>query len=126
MIAAFVTGVWAYSISAVRQDTFEDVDAEAKALSAEVRKGIESVEDRAGRVEDKLKTIASERIARVNSGKRDTSSIVGGTMDMPTSAKGLLPRLGERTWYNPREGLVWGAPPVDNMGKIGDRRPKWH
>lgn len=31
-IAAFVVGVWAYSISAVKQDTFDDVDNQARAL----------------------------------------------------------------------------------------------
>ena len=33
-IGAFVFGVWAYSISAVKQDTFEDLDDEAKELLA--------------------------------------------------------------------------------------------
>ncbi|KAL5530334.1 hypothetical protein ACEPAF_6591 [Sanghuangporus sanghuang] len=33
-IGAFVVGVWAYSISAVKQDTFEDLDEEAKELLA--------------------------------------------------------------------------------------------
>lgn len=32
-IAAFAIGVWAYSISAVKQDTFDDVDDQAKALN---------------------------------------------------------------------------------------------
>jgi cytochrome c oxidase assembly factor 3 len=30
-IAAFAVGVWAYSISAVKQDNFDDIDAEATA-----------------------------------------------------------------------------------------------
>ncbi|KEP53051.1 coiled-coil protein [Rhizoctonia solani 123E] len=30
-IAAFAVGVWAYSISAVKQDNFDDIDAEANA-----------------------------------------------------------------------------------------------
>ena len=33
-IASFAVGVWAYSIRAVKQDTFEDVDEEARALVA--------------------------------------------------------------------------------------------
>ncbi|CAE6428899.1 unnamed protein product [Rhizoctonia solani] len=30
-IAAFAVGVWAYSMSAVKQDNFDDIDAEANA-----------------------------------------------------------------------------------------------
>ncbi|TCD67269.1 hypothetical protein EIP91_000346 [Steccherinum ochraceum] len=32
-LAGFVTGVWAYSISAVKQDDFSDIDEEARALA---------------------------------------------------------------------------------------------
>ncbi|KAG8724657.1 hypothetical protein FRC09_015801 [Ceratobasidium sp. 395] len=31
LIASFAVGVWAYSISAVKQDNFDDIDAEATA-----------------------------------------------------------------------------------------------
>ncbi|GJJ07324.1 hypothetical protein Clacol_001525 [Clathrus columnatus] len=34
-IATFVIGVWAYSISAVKQDTFDDVDEQAKAFNSQ-------------------------------------------------------------------------------------------
>ena len=33
-LAAFGVGVWAYSISAVKQDVFDDVDEEARRLAA--------------------------------------------------------------------------------------------
>ncbi|KAJ3504656.1 hypothetical protein NLJ89_g7826 [Agrocybe chaxingu] len=33
-LGAFAVGVWAYSISAVKQDVFDDVDAEAEALGS--------------------------------------------------------------------------------------------
>ncbi|KAK2465964.1 hypothetical protein APHAL10511_001605 [Amanita phalloides] len=33
-LAAFAVGVWAYSISAVKQDAFDDIDQEARALQA--------------------------------------------------------------------------------------------
>jgi cytochrome c oxidase assembly factor 3 len=33
-LAALGIGVWAYSISAVKQDVFDDVDEEARALAA--------------------------------------------------------------------------------------------
>jgi cytochrome c oxidase assembly factor 3, fungi type len=41
--------------------------------------------------------------------------------------KGIMPMLGrtEPGWlYDPTKSLVWGAPPVDNMGRIGDRTTK--
>ncbi|KAJ3490726.1 hypothetical protein NLI96_g1206 [Meripilus lineatus] len=34
ILASFAVGVWAYSLSAVAQDDFSDVDEEAKAISA--------------------------------------------------------------------------------------------
>ena len=33
-LGAFAVGIWAYSISAVKQDVFDDIDEEARALSA--------------------------------------------------------------------------------------------
>ncbi|KAG6812945.1 hypothetical protein H0H92_015265 [Tricholoma furcatifolium] len=33
VLGAFAAGVWAYSISAVKQDVFDDVDEEARALA---------------------------------------------------------------------------------------------
>lgn len=33
-LGAFAVGIWAYSISAVKQDVFDDVDEEARAMSA--------------------------------------------------------------------------------------------
>jgi cytochrome c oxidase assembly factor 3 len=32
-LGAFAVGIWAYSISAVKQDVFDDVDEEARALA---------------------------------------------------------------------------------------------
>ena len=123
LVALFVTGVWAYSIRAVRQDVFDDVDEEARALTPEVKRGVETVEERARKVEEKLKAIATERTAKssastaVNS-SRSTTPFAGG--DVP---RGLLPKLWKEhpVWYDPTRPLVWGAPPVDNMGRVGDR-----
>jgi cytochrome c oxidase assembly factor 3 len=42
LIAAFAVTVWAYSISAVKQDNFDDVDEEARALAG---LGVRSIED---------------------------------------------------------------------------------
>ena len=34
IVGSFAVGVWAYSIRAVKQDSFDDVDEEARLLSA--------------------------------------------------------------------------------------------
>jgi cytochrome c oxidase assembly factor 3 len=50
LLAAFGVGVWAYSISAVKQDVFDDVDEEAKALAAARRQSLtEQDEAKAGK-----------------------------------------------------------------------------
>lgn len=45
VIGAFVTSVWAYSISAVKQDNFDDVDATALGFSDEEKLKRTSIED---------------------------------------------------------------------------------
>lgn len=109
-MASFAVGVWAYSISAVKQDNFDDVDEEAKAL---VGSGLRSIED-----EEKLKK--SLRTAK--------APVIGGIAITPTlppvvqPARGILAPLLER--HTPRlldpkrKTLVWGAPPVDSIGRM--------
>jgi cytochrome c oxidase assembly factor 3, fungi type len=40
LLAAFGVGVWAYSIRAVKQDVFDDVDEEARALATARRQSL--------------------------------------------------------------------------------------
>lgn len=42
-IGSFVVGVWLYSMSAVKQDNFDDVDEEARAMA---RTGVKAVDDK--------------------------------------------------------------------------------
>ena len=120
--SVFVVGVWAYSISAVKQDVFDDVDAEARALSPATRAATESVEDRERATKQALAKIAAtapERRPKINK-QNPTGS--------PLPAKehvGVLGRvLGDRyPWlYDPSKGLVYGAPPVDNIGRMSESR----
>lgn len=122
MTSIFVVGVWAYSISAVKQDVFDDVDAEARALSPATRAATESVEDRERATKQALAKIAAtapERRPKFNK-QNPTGS--------PLPAKehtGVLGRvLGDRyPWlYDPSKGLVYGAPPVDNIGRMSESR----
>jgi hypothetical protein len=99
------------------------VDAEAKALTGEMKRTVETVEERSKKVEEKLKAIASERLVKSGGG----IGIGGATLkgkSMEDARRGVLPMLGRERpgWYDPRKSFVWGAPPVDNMGRIGDRR----
>jgi cytochrome c oxidase assembly factor 3, fungi type len=121
IISLFVVGIWAYSIRAVRQDVFDDVDEEAKALTQEKKKQVETVEERAKKVEEKLKAIATERVSKVAASLKSVN-----TPPPPRERQGILPILGrsELGWYDPTKTLVWGAPSVDNFGRIGDRTTK--
>jgi cytochrome c oxidase assembly factor 3 len=129
-IAVLVVGVWAYSIAAVKQDSFADVDEEARILAASgSTHGIRSIED-----EEKAKAITIPPI--------HTSTLVGTSTVQPhppatvtpvvAPLPGLVPRprgvlspLLERLY--PRlldptnRTLVWGAPPVDRVGQLRDQ-----
>jgi cytochrome c oxidase assembly factor 3 len=122
-ISAFVVGVWAYSISAVKQDVFDDVDAEARALSPATRAATESVEDRERATKQALTKIAATAPERwPNTKKQNLTSPVPATKD---GYIGILGRaLGDRyPWlYDPSKGLVYGAPSVDDIGRMSDSR----
>ena len=45
VIASFVVGVWAYSISAVKQDVFDDIDEQARAMGPGEKRAKMSIED---------------------------------------------------------------------------------
>jgi cytochrome c oxidase assembly factor 3 len=123
VIASFAVGVWAYSISAVKQDNFDDVDEEAKALAGS---GLRSIED-----EEKTRH-ARNTAAAASYAKGDLASVVGfGTPKpsaqspvVPTTSpvpRGILAPLVFPHLLDPvRKTLVWGAPPVDDVGKMRD------
>ena len=99
------------------------MDAEAKALTGEMKRTVETVEERSKKVEEKLKAIASERLAK-SAGGGAGAALKGKSLSMEDARRGVLPMLGRERpgWYDPTKSFVWGAPPVDNMGRIGDRR----
>ena len=117
LLAGFAVGVWAYSIGAVKQDVFDDVDEEARALMA--GSGLQKAED----VPTENKPLAVE----------PTQSTTSPTPAAPearpetklTTGRGILPPLLERRFPSVLDPssrtLVWGAPSVDNVGKLGDR-----
>jgi cytochrome c oxidase assembly factor 3 len=118
LLGAFAVGVWAYSINAVKQDVFDDVDEEVAALSADT-KGKTTV---ALTAEGPAVTPTSATV----SSKPVQEYIFPVQTPESNSAKGILPSLEKRIplWFKlldpERKTLVWGATPIDNMGKMGD------
>ena len=118
-VAALVVGVWAYSIAAVKQDSFADVDEEARILAASgPTQNIRSIED-----EEKAK-VAITTSTLVSAGASPVQP-----QPPPINTPGLAPRgvlvpLFER--HYPRlldptsKTLIWGAPPVDKFGRLRD------
>jgi len=123
-LAAFAVGVWAYSISAVKQDIFDDVDEEAEALAstgsgtglgagglAKATEGTTNTTIPSPTVPPPAttptKSVILEEIA-----KKESST---------SNPRGLLLTLDNKLpWLLQQQSktLVWGAPPVDNIGKI--------
>ncbi|KAF9006710.1 hypothetical protein BDQ17DRAFT_1352247 [Cyathus striatus] len=118
---AFAVGVWAYSISAVKQDVFDDVDEEAKALQAA---GAGPAQKAAHALVDAVKEekqIVEGAVAAIE-GKPLQTDKPFSAIGLP--ARGHLQRLDKHyPWLlDPvRKTWVWGAPPVDNIGKMGGK-----
>lgn len=147
VLGAFAVSVWAYSISAVKQDVFDDIDDEARALQNQSRGGGANA------------TAAANADVRPNNASRDRVSVGSATSPIsatsdPTSSsrtradeailagavtaqvisnvsppsipasgpkRGVLQYLDSRfpNLLDPvNKTLIWGAPPVDNMGTI--------
>ena len=120
-LAAFAVGVWAYSISAVKQDVFDDLDEEVAALSKS--KPERSIPNKSGQGTSSgvsaVSTLSAEAaVALVETPKTKTGQTRHTVRGVLPHLEKLLPR-----WLSldpERKTLVWGAPPVDNMGKMGD------
>lgn len=103
-IGSFIVGVWLYSMSAVKQDNFDDVDEEARAM---VRAGVKPLEEK-----------GAEAAIRVMT----TATVAGKEEEKRTHHRGLLPLLETKLpgLLDPSgKTLVFGAPAVDRIGRIG-------
>ena len=131
-IAMLVVGVWAYSIAAVKQDSFADVDEEARILAASgSTQNIKSIEDeeraKAGAM---LPVRTSFTTGATNHGQSQppaaVARVVAPLPELVSRPKGVLSPLLEK--YYPRlldptrKTLIWGAPPVDRVGHLRDER----
>lgn len=121
ILGAASVGIWAYSISAVKQDVFDDVDEEARELR-EAGVVLRSLEDEE---RDRKKAAA---------GAHGEELILEKIVHEPevksgVLARGVLVQLMDSSFprlLDPeRKTLVWGAPPVDNIGSMTDPS-KWN
>ena len=124
-LGAFAVGVWAYSISAVKQDVFDDVDEEVAAISAGSKSrtpthGASSVDKN----EQVSSTAPASSVPTVSAQVSDALAEAAGIRARVLRHRGILPLVEKHLpgLLDPeRKTLVWGAAPVDNMGKMGDR-----
>lgn len=116
-LGAFAVGIWAYSISAVKQDVFDDVDAEV--MEQQQQQQLQQQQQRLAMLSMKEE---KEAVAVPSKSSAFASSNAAVTPSVPIApARGLLQRLDSRyPWLlDPqRKTLIWGAPPVDNIGKM--------
>jgi cytochrome c oxidase assembly factor 3 len=99
-IGSFIVGVWLYSMSAVKQDNFDDVDEEARAM---VRAGVKPLEEKGAEA-------------------MTTATVAGKEGEKRAHHRGLLALLdGKFPGLLDPEGktVVFGAPAVDRIGRIG-------
>ncbi|KAI0068585.1 hypothetical protein BV25DRAFT_1910350 [Artomyces pyxidatus] len=116
VISAFAVGAWLYSMNAVKQDNFDDVDEEARALMGS---GMKSLEDQAREREAAKRLAAVEPAQAVRPPSKEVSRSVGSS-----NSRGLLQQLDgafPRLLEPKKKTLVWFAPSVDAVGKMGDR-----
>jgi cytochrome c oxidase assembly factor 3 len=139
-------GIYSYSISAVKQDVFDDIDDEAKALArtgtisgaASLPSDSSPVSPRPPPVvlskDEEKRIMESAFTAATGMGESPTTASQqedGGTTTIPSSGssqrppRGLLQTLDKRLpWLlDPQnKTLVWGAPPIDDLGKMASSK----
>ncbi|KAJ7167819.1 hypothetical protein C8R46DRAFT_950948 [Mycena filopes] len=121
-VLAFVVGVFWYSMAAVKQEVYDDMDDDARDRAiSEARRGALSVED------EKRAMVAAASHAntpKLNERARNIQIPPPATGETP-QRRGVLVTLldGRFPWLlDPtRKTLIWGAPPVDKIGRVDDK-----
>lgn len=112
-LGAFAVGIWAYSISAVKQDVFDDIDDEARALQAGRHAS-------ASRDQVTVGSVASHPVPQPASPPADVPAAVS----IPPR-KGILRHLESRfpNLLDPHsKTFVFEAPPLDDLGTISNSK----
>ena len=131
-LGAFAVGVWAYSISAVKQDVFDDVDEEAKALASVSSTPSPTSPTGATSTMSASRAALTTTIApppgaavvATSPGTLGTTNIIISEPLPPASTPSTIQPRGILGKYFPRlldpQTKTWvsGAPPVDNIGKV--------
>ncbi|KAG7097434.1 hypothetical protein E1B28_004778 [Marasmius oreades] len=149
LLGAFAVGVYAYSIRAVKQDDFDDIDEEVKAKPEKERQeregdrimqGVLSLDEEKEVMNKAAAFVVNRARAGTSTGASHTTLgdvdiarsivdeivtehvtatttrypglLVGSTLD--TRFPWLLDPIGKT--------LVWGAPPIDHLGRVWQRR----
>ncbi|KAI0092141.1 hypothetical protein BDY19DRAFT_903874 [Irpex rosettiformis] len=125
VLASFTVGVWAYSIGAVKQEDFSDIDEEAKALRQSTGQASEGVKEAEKGVAE---AVSQSGGVGLSSQSTPLPVVDGGAGESTTT--GTVPRgvVASLLWerypqlFDPKtKTLVWGAPPVDKIGRVGDK-----
>jgi cytochrome c oxidase assembly factor 3 len=131
VLLAFVAGVFSYSMAAVKQDVFDDLDDEAKERAVlDAKRAALTVEDekRAMAAAASYATAPATKPLKLSDRARNNAVAPvpeASTPEQITQRRGVLASLldGRFPWLlDPtRKTLVWGAPPVDKVGSLGDK-----
>lgn len=141
-LGAFAVGVWAYSISAVKQDVFDDVDEEARSLGA----GQSTAAASGSATRQALTTTVGSTTAPAGPSagavaEAAANLVLPGTVPLPPvttppvttppptdgAPKGVLAKVLEKRWPNSKaidpvtKTFLWGAPSVDELGKVSGK-----
>jgi cytochrome c oxidase assembly factor 3 len=123
-VAAVAIGIWYYSISAVRQETFDDLDAEARALARPAGTNVGLSPAGAGSADTGIVT-ANASLGSLATGATPVGVVAQRPVASGVPVRGVLSPLLDRSFprlLDPtRKTLVWGAPPVDAPGKVVER-----
>lgn len=140
VLAGFATAVWAYSIRAVKQDDFSDVDDEAREMmrgkqtEGGVGVGVGVGGDGHGDMDVLGASVSRERtspsdsasaLALASTPDSDSNSTQADILARSPSRsppRGVLAPILDRAFPHlldpTRKTLVWGAPPVNDLGRM--------
>ena len=134
VLLAFVVGVFSYSLAAVKQDVFDELDEEVTERAVlDAKRAALTVEDekRAMAAAAAFATGSTIRGPKLSDRVRNAAAAASELAQEPRQQDGAPQRRGvlatlldERfPWLlDPtRKTLVWGAPPVDRIGSLGEK-----
>ncbi|KAJ6532263.1 hypothetical protein DFH09DRAFT_1326213 [Mycena vulgaris] len=128
VLFAFVAGVFTYSMAAVKQDVFEDLDDETKdRAQLDAKRAALTVEDEKRAMKAATAFATAPRPPKLSDRARKPEIIPEPAAGSPVTAqrRGVLVTLLDRRFpglLDPTcKTLVWGAPPVDKIGSLGDK-----